>query len=249
MENRKGSGIFLGVVSIATLVVAIIGATFAFFSATVTSENTVDVTAYEFNASLSISPVYTGDDIIPLDPDGAVTGYTGQAGNSTNLLYAINEATNRCVDSQGHQVCVVYSATFTNNGSDQIKLNGKLITTANTAASDEVDENDEPIRTGFTNLKLVQLGGNFVADGVNTFTADLTSPIAVPSSVDGEVALSQVTVDAGDSETIYFVVYLDEVGAPNNKEMGASYTGQLTYTAEGGAQELTGKFDLTTQGA
>lgn len=37
MENSKGRGIFLGVVSVATLIVAIIGATFAWFSASVGS--------------------------------------------------------------------------------------------------------------------------------------------------------------------------------------------------------------------
>ena len=33
MENKSGQGIFYGVIGVATLVVAIIGATFAYFSA------------------------------------------------------------------------------------------------------------------------------------------------------------------------------------------------------------------------
>ena len=33
MENKNGQGIFYGVIGVATLVVAIIGATFAYFSA------------------------------------------------------------------------------------------------------------------------------------------------------------------------------------------------------------------------
>ena len=36
MENKNGQGIFYGVIGVATLVVAIIGATFAYFSASVT---------------------------------------------------------------------------------------------------------------------------------------------------------------------------------------------------------------------
>ena len=39
-NNRKGSGVFYAVVGVATLVVAIIGATFAYFSASQTN-NTV----------------------------------------------------------------------------------------------------------------------------------------------------------------------------------------------------------------
>ena len=54
MENKKGSGIFLGVVSVATLVVAIIGATFAYFSASVSSnEGAIGATAYEFDVKVT----------------------------------------------------------------------------------------------------------------------------------------------------------------------------------------------------
>ena len=54
MENRKGSGIFLGVVSVATLVVAIIGATFAYFSASVSSnEGAISATPYEFDVKVT----------------------------------------------------------------------------------------------------------------------------------------------------------------------------------------------------
>ena len=35
-ENRKGPGVFYAVIGVATLVVAIIGATFAYFSVTLT---------------------------------------------------------------------------------------------------------------------------------------------------------------------------------------------------------------------
>ena len=56
MENGKGNAIFLGIVSIATLIVAIIGATFAYFSATTESApNAVELGAYEFKMNLNIS--------------------------------------------------------------------------------------------------------------------------------------------------------------------------------------------------
>ena len=41
MENNNGKGIFYGVIGVATLVVAIIGATFAYFTATATNDNTI----------------------------------------------------------------------------------------------------------------------------------------------------------------------------------------------------------------
>lgn len=232
MENKKGSGIFLGVVSVATLIVAIIGATFAYFSASIEGSNTVNVTAYEFNASLSVSPEYpeTAASIIPLDPNGAVIGADGK----TNLSYAMNEATDRCVDSNGYQVCAVYSATFTNNGSQDITLNGTLTTNTNTASSREG-------ATGFTNLKFGKLTGTKESNDL----AIEGEALAIKSEVGQNISIGSVTVGAGKTVTKYFVVYLDEKAEANNAEMGAQFEGKLTYTSATGGQQLTGKFNLS----
>lgn len=248
MENRKGSGIFLGVVSIATLVVAIIGATFAFFSASITGEGDIGATAYEFSASLSISPVYPSGsaNLIPMDPDGTVIG--GTPTNTTNLLYAINEAESKCRDSNDFQVCAVYSATFTNNSTTAVKLNGSLVTTANNASTSGNVED----ATAFKNLKFVELGGTKADTGNNSFTIGTT--YAVPTSTtegSNSVSISSVTIPgkSGDNAgtiTKYFLVYLDEAEADNETEMGATYTGQLVYSS-GAEGELTGTFNLGTE--
>ena len=232
MENKKGSGIFLGVVSVATLIVAIIGATFAYFSASVEGSNTVNVTAYEFNASLSVSPVYPEStaSIIPLNPNGAVTGADGK----TNLLYAMNEATDRCVDGNGYQVCAVYSATFTNNGSQAITLNGTLTTSKNDAS-----KSDRKNATGFTNLKFGKLTGT-----TNNLSLD-GEALAINSNVGENISIGSVTVPSGETVTKYFVVYLDEQGEANNAEMGAQFEGKLTYTSATGGQQLTGTFKVS----
>ena len=58
-EDKKGNGLFLGIVGVATLIVAIIGASFAYFSIQASSEEgAVNLTAYQFSASLSMSEVY-----------------------------------------------------------------------------------------------------------------------------------------------------------------------------------------------
>ena len=49
-NNNKGNGIFLGVIGVATLVVAIIGATFAFFSANAASaNNAIETSSCSYN--------------------------------------------------------------------------------------------------------------------------------------------------------------------------------------------------------
>lgn len=232
MENRKGSGIFLGVVSVATLVVAIIGATFAYFSASIEGEGNVDLTAYEFNASLSVNKVYpeSAASLIPLDPTATVEGVTGA--NNTNLLYALNAAENRCIDSKGYQVCALYEATFVNNGSEEITLNGTLTTSKNEAGK-------VTGATGFKNLKY------------NTLTGDLDNlalsgtAASVNATVDGTTDIGQVTVAAGETKKVYFVVYLNEAAEDNNSEMGSKFSGKLTYTSATGGQQLTGSFTVT----
>ena len=88
MENKNGNGIFLGVVSVATLIVAIIGATFAYFSVSISSnEGAVNLAAYEFNAGISVSQIYpsAATALIPLDPDAGIEGAAGSS--TTDLTY------------------------------------------------------------------------------------------------------------------------------------------------------------------
>ena len=240
MENRKGSGIFLGVVSVATLVVAIIGATFAYFSASVEGNGTVNLTAYEFNASVSVSQVSptSAASLIPLEATKVIPN--AATPNNTNLLYAMNVAANKCIDDAGYQVCAVYKAVFTNNGSESLTLNGTLTTAKNdvrTSAS-EADIRDGKA-TGFTNLKFNHLelsGSTYTLSG---------SAIDVSDDLNGTVPIGEVTVPAGTPVEKYFVVYLNEAGEDNNPEMGASFEGELTFTNKTGGQQLTGTFTVS----
>ena len=114
-ENRKGPGVFYAVVGVATLVVAIIGATFAYFSASTT--NNTDVTGSTASgASLSmaitrVSDAGTAANMIPMLTADLQKGVTGTSSKS-------------CVDANGNTVCQVYKITVT-NGSADIGINVK----------------------------------------------------------------------------------------------------------------------------
>ena len=119
MENKRGSGIFLGVVGVATLVVAIIGATFAYFTATVSGSTTVDAQSYEFSMTLTVSKIAPASaanakDLIPLattDISSALTGYGSKGA---------------CVDKEDYSACIIYDLSFANGGSQSVTLNGSL---------------------------------------------------------------------------------------------------------------------------
>ncbi len=137
MERGRGTGIFFGIVSIATLIVAIMGATFAYFSASITSEtNSVGAQAYEFvNAKITVEQVYPDlndpdielSGLIPLNPATPVN----HEKYKNNLEYALNVAENKCIDDYGYQVCVLFRVIIENSGKQEIKLSGQLKTTLN----------------------------------------------------------------------------------------------------------------------
>lgn len=243
MDNQRGSGIFLGIVSIATLIVAIIGATFAYFSAsTESSPNAIGATAYEFKLSLSVTPVYPigATALIPLNPTTVIPNAPEK--NNTNLLFALNEAATKCVDDSGLQVCALYKVTINNQAGNEVTLSGKLTTTSNEASTEEG-------RTPFANLTYQAVKGSHED---NSFTLS-GEPVKISSEVNGEIPIANVTVSGaktvdgrlvpGEGIT-YVLVYLNDNG-DQSSEMGASFTGMLTYTsADGLGNTLTGSFQV-----
>lgn len=116
-NNRKGSGVFYAVVGVATLVVAIIGATFAFFSASVTNDKKVTgTTATGANLSLTIERVSdeaTAANMVPMLDTDLQKGVTGEGGKS-------------CVDKNGNTVCQVYKVNIANGSSITVNVKGTM---------------------------------------------------------------------------------------------------------------------------
>lgn len=147
-ENRKGPGVFYAVVGVATLVVAIIGATFAYFSANTTNDS--DVTGSTARgASLSmvitrVSDAGTAANMIPMLTTDLQKGVTGTNSKS-------------CIDANGNTVCQVYKITVT-NGSADIGINVKgTMNLASTAKNMKWEV--------LTDAKTVKADGTVVAQG------------------------------------------------------------------------------------
>ena len=106
MENRKGSGIFLGVIGVATLIVAIIGATFAFFGANAAGGEQA-VAAQGAVLALGFHEELGGlkYNLIPADNDIAHYAAT----NEEHMA-----AKGECIDDNGNEVCGVYEFTIGN---------------------------------------------------------------------------------------------------------------------------------------
>ena len=248
MENSKGRGIFLGVVSVATLIVAIIGATFAWFSASVGSgENDVNLTAYQFDADLTVERVFptaenASKKIIPFVPDKVLR--EGQGDQTNNMNYALNEATNKCLDSSGYLVCSLYKITVTNNGSDAIELDGSVTTMETT-----------PTETGTTLTANGDLKAQIISydGGKYTYTHNLSKALALPNTVSGsgKLIMDPATLTVGatpgaNTAELYVLVWLNDTTENQSSMMGASYKGQFIFSAVGmgTGNQLTGTFNL-----
>lgn len=225
-NNRKGNGIFLGIVSVATLVVAIIGATFAYFSATTESnEDAVNLQAYEFNLAMSVSPIYPSgaNKIIPFAADSQLVDTNGDdVEGQTLLTYALNSERSGfdpCVDDNGLQVCALYEVRITNSNTNPITLGGQIRTVNNTPGKGG---------EGFYNLtyQTVDTAGE---DRVNEITKG--TPFAVIEK-DGKfgdenrlTAIGKATINGEidgitDIDSIYVPASTEDIGFGNGVGVG-----------------------------
>ena len=122
-ENNNGRGLFYGVIGVATLIVAIIGATFAYFSvnASITNNNgisgdTVNVSETTITGTLTrVTPSTVS--MVPLKTEELQKGITG-------------EGNQKCIDKNGAKVCDIYTLTINNTSKAPVSLAGKLAITA-----------------------------------------------------------------------------------------------------------------------
>lgn len=122
-ENQKnnGKGIFYGVIGVATLVVAIIGATFAYFTATVsTNANNITGNMASINLALSVEKVTHVDDTSGLIPmsNSMIEAAVNKSGTNERGTQSV------CVDDNGNAVCQIYSITISNNSTAAVFIDG-----------------------------------------------------------------------------------------------------------------------------
>lgn len=103
-NNNNGKGIFYGVIGVATLVVAIIGATFAYFAASANSANNAVSAASSTVSALQLSEVKDGikANLIPI--------------NETNSKFPskVGLTKDSCKDDNKNNICSTYQFTVTN---------------------------------------------------------------------------------------------------------------------------------------
>ena len=239
-NNRKGTGVFYAVVGVATLVVAIIGATFAFFSASATNDKQITGnTAAAGGVKLDVTPVTTtGTNMIPLNlmdnttPTNIATGAADQFADALGTAKGTS-----CKDSNGNNVCQVYSITVTNlSDTSTVQVQGTLTLNADAAANMKwqlLSSADATTRANFATVVDKGTAGYVTVAG-NTGGA-----------ADGKDRASQ-TLAKEASSTYYVLVWLEETGAKQEDvDAGKPFTGTVNFNAVdalGNTSGLTASF-------
>lgn len=224
MTERKGSGTFLIIVSVLTLIVAIVGATFAYFTAQLSNDTPVEVQSYKFSAGMSVEqarPTSAKTEegykaMIPLDDD--------------NIIKAVDEDLNNCVDKNGYLVCKAYKITISNTGS-AMALTGKLTSQSN----------------GFTNLKYQILDENLQAiSGSNAATINgTTDSDFVFEDGSNSFNVAAGTEELATSKVYYLVLWLSNTaGAAQDEEQEQSFKGSIVFNSTAGGGQLKGDINL-----
>ena len=249
-NNRKGPGIFYAVVGVATLVVAIIGATFAYFSASVDArgnENltggTLDVSGTALSATVD-KVVFKGT----VSPENSlVPAYFGGTGEGESFTLNVTDpaklgltnvqkmVADKCENAtEKYTGCHVYRIQVSSKSSlDAADVLVDLSTSGVTDSSQwgyavfkgtEVrEENEEKLTTSLAANSLV---GN---------------PAAIGSNVNVDIHDGGLTVADGQTEATaeyFLLVYVNDTNKEQNAD-GASnvtgnYSGTVTFQAAGG---------------
>lgn len=198
-QNNDGKGITLITVGILTIIVAIAGATFAFFQVTATNNNITGESAYvannlELKVTLS-STAATGKLVPQLEKTG-----------TTNILQkAVTGATGKgsCIDENGNTICKVYTITVTNKTSTKFYVTGTLSLDA----------------ANMSNLKWAT-GTSATAgfDGTSTTTVHPKNYTSLVSNVE---------LAGGASKSYFIVVWISETGAAQTDS--GNFTGTVTF--------------------
>lgn len=233
MDKEEKKGIFFGVVGVLTLIVAIIGASFAYFSINAKS----DPDALTVNAA-SVQIVYDDGDqiainnLIPSTKAVAVETVRRARANETDSEGNYYQA---CRDDKGYAVCGFYDFTLTNNGEGDVNVKATIQPTELLAEE-----------KGFNNLNFIMYDittdetGTQVGSGTFGYGAKF-GLIGDPANVD-----STLTIPGNSTTKKYrLFIWLNEAGAANDVEQGATFkgtvmidvvgveNGQITGTAEG----------------
>lgn len=215
MDNKKNT-ILLTVIAVATLLVAVVGATFAYFTAQGEQGTTATVTVSTGTAASSEFGT-----IDPLNIYADATTFAEGAGDVTDDTTGTVKWT--APGTVGNKVPSVADRSFCYTASLNITANTFTVSAANTENLNELE---------FTAKK----GETVLLDKISLVDFDTkvgkTGTIKIPTTANGSEYTHKLVADAGASVTDNWTitVTLKNLAMNQNENTGKQLTGQIAFT-------------------
>ena len=217
-NERKGQGTFYMIVAMLTLVVAMVGATFAYFSLQASNNDTIKGSAAKVGLSLEVTRLsdQASGDLIPLKKELLTNAVAGDTATGNKM----------CMDKDGNTVCQIYELKVSNQGKAVINVNGTLTLT----------------NEGITNLKwqLMTDSSTPKTDEEDFFTKEDTTIISgdnIPAGTGGDLDFTPGT------KSYYIMIWIDDTLEDQNKTDVGGFTGVVNFTSSNGSG-VTGTFTM-----
>lgn len=245
-ERKNNSyGVFYGVIGVATLIITIIGATFAYFTATAGSAaDAVQTGGANISLGFLGNPAGKKVDLIPVDE--TLDGFED----------VIGVGASDCQDINGNNICSVYTFKIENPDGNTANM--------------EVTAKITPQTNTFTNLWIAIFKGTPAEIGTGNWNVNAAIPTEKPSTGcdlavcdwgdidDGtliyakrqltkgsttafDVPLMQQVLTPAESEDYTIVLWIHETGTGQDEDQGKSFAGGIQFTTSAGENKgITG---------
>lgn len=225
-ENRKSEkkSLIYAIIGVAVLIVAVVGSTFAFYSATVSSKEG-EVSGEAGGGELPVLTVTklttaATDKLIPIDMtmDVLTRGALGYNNEGTTF-----DATKACLDKNNYSVCQIYSVTVTNKSDITMDFNISL-----TSLTGENTPNIDAVTMGKVNNSVTN---------INSLVKNESGQVLGTTNEDNSKKLICTTNEVGlnvETETCYFMVFVKNINEAQTDN--GVFNGVVTATSTTGAE-------------
>ena len=139
MDNNKGQTIFLSVIGIATLLVAIVGATFAWFSTTISGTGTTaNITTAQVSALSLEGTTITGTNVLPgWESNDATFTISGTVTGDVEVPYTCTITSNNTLTDLEYRVSAADAGTSAGGTWKTVGTSTQIVTGSITASNSE----------------------------------------------------------------------------------------------------------------
>ena len=240
MNRESGKGILFGVLGIMTLIIAILGASLAYFTAQASGESEVLIQSAVVTIGYEEgTEQLTAEQLIPSSKSVAQKAYKN-----------VNPEYGQCKDAKGFQVCGVFRFYADNKqGKFSQRIYG-TITTATDLSGEQTKEFDNLAYTVFRVTCTDESDDSTCTrEEVNKVELSYFTKVgaAEPAQLFNDnsgIADTQNTYEIAAGERVKFEIlyWLNETGENQNHEQGLSFLGKVSIGVSGASGQITGTY-------